>query len=118
MNKYLRAALQQINLHGQVCSYAVVQEGTYDVETGSTSNTETSYSVKMYKKHIRATQYNYPNLVGRDVAMFYLVNYNLGFTPAVRDKITLGSDTYTVDSIQSHAAEGAVVLFRIIAVKQ
>ena len=118
MNKYLRAALQQINLHGQVCSYAVVQEGAYDVETGSNSNTETSYSVKMYKKHIRATQYNYPNLVGRDVAMFYLVNYNLAFTPAVRDKITLGFDTYTVDSIQSHAAEGAVVLFRIIAVKQ
>lgn len=118
MNKYLRAALQQINQHGQVCTYIAVLEGSYNVETGSAVNTESTYSVKMYKKHLRATQYNYPNLVNKDAALFYLVNYNLAFTPAVKDKITLGSDIYTVDSIQSHTAEGAVVLYRIAAVKQ
>ena len=118
MNQFLISTKSFIDTNGISCTYTAVQEGAYNVETGSTTNTETAYTVKMYKKHLKANQYNYPNLVGRDAAMFYLVNYNLGFTPAVRDKITLGSDTYTVDSIQSHAAEGAVVLFRIIAVKQ
>ena len=118
MNKYLKVALQQINQHGQSCTYTAVIEGSYNVETGSAVNTESTYAVKMYRKHIRATQYNYPNLVNKDAVLFYLVNYNLDFTPAVRDKITLGSDTYTIDSIQSHSAEGAVVLYRIAAVKQ
>jgi len=117
MNQFLVAAKRAVNQHGLTSSYISVQEGAYNIETGSTTNTETTYSVKMYKKHIRASQYNYPNLIGRDAGIFYLVNDSLAFVPSVRDKIVYGTDTYQVDSIQSHVALGAVVLYRIVAVK-
>lgn len=117
MNQFLIATKSFIDTNGISCSYIAVQEGSYNVETGSTTNTETTYTVKMYKKHLKATQYNYPNLVGKDAAMFYLTNDNLAFTPAVRDKITFSGITYTIDSIQEHSALGAVLLYRIIAVK-
>lgn len=117
MDKYLVSVLRAINQHGKTCSYVVVTEGSYNVETGSTTNTETSHSVKMYKKHIRANQYNFPNLIGRDSALFYLPNNNLSFVPAPKDKITIDNITYTVDSITEHAADGLIVLYKILTVK-
>lgn len=116
-NPFLVAAKNAINRNGSTCSYVVVAEGTYSVETGSVTNVETTHSLKMYKKHIKATQYNYPNLIGKDAAMFYLVNDSLGFTPGINDKITFGSDTFTVNTIQQHYARGELVLYRIVAVK-
>lgn len=117
MDRYLAIALQAINQHGKTCSYSVVSEGSYNIETGSTTNTETTYSVKMYKKHISANQYNFPSLVGRDSALFYLVNNNLSFVPKVKDKITFNSVTYTIDSFSEHAADSLVILYKIVAVK-
>jgi hypothetical protein len=117
MDKYLAIVLKAINTHGKTCSYSVVTEGAYNIETGATSNTESSYSVKMYKRHIRASQYNFPNMIGRDSALFYLANNNLSFVPAVKDKIIIDSTTYTVDSITEHAADGLVILYKILAVK-
>jgi hypothetical protein len=117
MDRYLVIALKAINQHGKSCTYTIVTEGAYNIETGTTSNTETSYTIKMYKKHVRANQYNFPNMIGRDSALFYLVNNNLGFLPAPKDKITIDSITYTVDSITEHAADGLVILYKILAVK-
>lgn len=117
MNQFLISTKSFIDTNGISCTYTVVQEGAYNVETGSTTNTETAYTVKMYKKHLKANQYNYPNLVGKDAAMFYLVNDSLTFTPAVRDKITFSGVTYNIDSIQEHSALGVVILYRIVAVK-
>lgn len=117
MNPFLVAAKNAMVRNGTTCSYIAVAEGTYNVETGSVTNTETTYTVKMYKRHIKINQYNYPNLLGKDAAMFYLVNDSLAFTPGINDKITFGSDTYTVDSIQQHYARGQLVLYRIVAVK-
>lgn len=117
MNDFLALTKRSIDRQGKLMQYLVVSEGQYDVETGSTTNTETSYSVKMYKKHIRANQYNYPNLIGRDSALFYLANNNLTFTPAMRDKIIVDSVTYQIDSVTEHSANGLVILYKIIAVK-
>lgn len=117
MDKYLSIVLKAINTHGKTCSYTIVTEGVYNIETGATTNTETSHSVKMYKKHIRASQYNFPNMIGRDSALFYLANNKLSFVPAVKDKITIDSVTYTVDSVTEHAADGLVILYKILTVK-
>lgn len=117
MNKYLSITVKAIIQHGKNCTCSVVTEGLYNVETGSTSNTETNYTVKMYKKHIRASQYNFPSMVGRDSALFYLANNALAFVPAPKDKITIDSVKYTVDSVTEHAADGLVILYKILAVK-
>lgn len=117
MDKYLAIVLKAISQHGKTCSYTIVTEGSYDVETGSTTNNETSQSVKMYKKHIRASQYNFPNMIGRDSALFYLANNKLAFVPKVKDKITIDGVTYNVDSITEHSADGLVILYKILTVK-
>lgn len=117
MDRYLAVILRAINLHGKLCTYSKVTEGSYNIETGSTTNTETTHSVKMYKKHIRASQYNFPNMIGRDSALFYIANNNLGFVPSNKDKITIDGTTYTIDSITEHAADGLVILYKILTVK-
>jgi len=114
---FLASTKYQIDRHGENMSYVVVTEGSYNIETGSVSNTNTTYTVKMYKKHIKANQYNYPNLIGQDAAIFYLTNYDLQFTPAVRDKIIDSTGTYVIDSITKHQAIGKVVLYKMLAVK-
>lgn len=117
MDKYLGIVLKAINTHGKTCSYIKVTGGSYNIETGNTTNTETLYSVKMYKKHIRASQYNFPNMIGRDSALFYLANDNLSFVPITTDKITFDGITYKIDSVTEHAADSLVILYKILAVK-
>jgi hypothetical protein len=117
MDRYLSITLKAINQHGKNCTYSVVTEGEYNIETGATVNTETAYAVKMYKKHIRASQYNFPNMIGRDSALFYLANNALAFVPAPKDKITIDTVTYTVDSVTEHAADGLVILYKILTIK-
>jgi hypothetical protein len=116
-NEFLRESIYYTNLHGIVCSYIRVAEGTYNVETGSTTNTETVHSVKMYKKHINASQYNYPTLIGKDSALFYLANNNISFVPNIRDRIIYNSEIYQVDSYQEHIALGRVCLYRIVGIR-
>lgn len=106
-----------INRHGMLSKYVAKSTGDYDVETGTVINTETEYSIKVYRKHIKANQYNFPNLIGKDIALFYLSAGQLTFVPNVQDLIIYNSETYKVDSIQSHTANGAVILYRVVGVK-
>ncbi len=116
-NQFLQSTVKLIDLHGQQMTYVAVTEGTYNIETGSTTNTDTNYTVKMYKRHIRANQYNYPSLIGQDAALFYLANNKLTFIPAIRDKIMVDLNTYTIDSITEHRANGIIVMYKLLAVR-
>jgi hypothetical protein len=117
MNQFLQAAKQAINLHGQSCTYIQVTTADYDVETGSSTTTETSVVIKAYKKHIRANQFSYPNLIGKDAILVYVIADSITSLPTANDKVTFGTETYQVDQWQEHIALGQVVLYRISAVK-
>ena len=117
MNQFLTSAKQLVNLHGESCTYTQVTNGAYDVETGSSTTTEVSTTVRAYRKHIRATQFSYPNLIGKNAVLIYLVADSIVGHPTNDDKITFGTETYQVDQWQSHTALGQVVLYRISAVK-
>lgn len=114
-NLFLQATSRAIDRHGSVATYRVITEGSYNIETDSVVNTETDYTVKMYMKHIKATQFNYPNMIGRDSGLFYMLGYNLGFIPSPADLIIFGGKTYKVDSVQSHSASGQIALYRVLA---
>lgn len=116
-NEYLRNSIWHINKHGIDCSFIEVNQAEYDVESGTAIETNVNHDVKVYKKHFKASQYNYPDLVNKDTAMFYIANNTLGFIPKVRDKIIHDSITYLIDNIQEHRALGIVCLYRIIAYK-
>jgi len=116
-NQFLASTKKLITTHGESMSYLSITEGTYNIETGSTANTETAYTVTMYKKHISANQYSYPSLIGKTAAIFYLANDTLAFTPTVQDKIVVSGETFTIESLVEHRAKGAIVLYRLVAVK-
>ncbi len=113
---FIKATSAAIDRHGISATYKTVTEGTYNVETSSTTNTETSYTIKMYMKQIRENQFSYPNLVGKEAGLFYILGYNLAFNPSVKDVIVYNGTTYTVDSVQSHSANGQIVLYRVLGV--
>ena len=116
-NDYLSSTKLVLKMHGSIGTYSRVSASVYNVETGVNTDTSSSYSVQMYKKHLKANQYNFPNLIGKDAALFYIATDSLAFAPKVKDKIVYGSDTYTVDSYSEHIAAGQSVLYKIVAVR-
>lgn len=116
-NQFLLSTSKMIKMHGSPMTYIQVQEGTYNIETGSTTNTTINYTVTMYKKHLKTDQYNYPDLIGRSAAMFYLANNELEFTPAVRDKIVVNNETFEVQSLMEHVAKGQLILYKLVAAR-
>jgi hypothetical protein len=116
-NPFLLSTTKMIKTHGSPMTYISVTEGTYNIETGSTANTNTEYTITMYKKHLKTDQYNYPDLIGRSAAMFYLPNYKLDFTPAVRDKIVVDGETFEIQSLIEHRAYGSLIFYKLIAAR-
>lgn len=116
-NDYMTSTKLVLKMHGALGVYARTSASVYNVETGINTNTSISTSVQMYKKHLKANQYNFPNLIGKDAAMFYIAGDSLSFEPNIKDKITYGSDTYTVDSYSEHIASGQLVLYKIVAIR-
>jgi hypothetical protein len=117
MNRFLAATVNQINQHGVACVYSSKGAQVYNPATSKSTSTSVDASVKLYPKHIRTNQYNYPDLVGKQVIMFYLANSELTFTPKVGDSITYNSEKFLVNSLQSHAALGEICLYKLLAVK-
>ena len=116
-NRFLLASIDAVNRNGVDCNYIKVQTGIYNVETGSVTNTEVIHPVKIYKKHIKTSQYSYPNLIGKNVGLFYLANYNISFVPFPKDKIFYNNETYIVDSYEDGLAHSQIVLYKILAIK-
>lgn len=115
MNEF-RSTLKLIYRHGIDLTYTSVTR-VQDFITGSVTTTKTPHTVKIYPKHIQANQYNYPNLIGKQVIMFYLANDSLPFTIGQNDTITYQGQVYTIYSYQSHVAKGELLLYRIMGVK-
>ena len=116
-NQFLQAAIRQIARHGVLVDYITVTEGQYDVETGTTVNAETTLQVKAFPKRVRATQFNYPSLVGRQVVEFLVAGNAFTASPTTQNKITYLGDTYTLELVSSHTALGEVCLYKLLGVK-
>jgi hypothetical protein len=116
-NDFLSITKQALKMHGMLGKYTRVSAGVYNVETGTKTDTTTEHSVQMYKKHIKASQYHYPDLIGTDSALFYVASDSLSFVPSIKDKITYNSEQYKIVSYAEHIALGQVVLYKILATK-
>lgn len=113
----LKAPVRLINRHGVMIQYKSVTQGVYDVETGSVSNTEVTYSLKAYQYQGMSLQKDFPDLVEKEVSVFLVAGLSCSFTPKVGDKIESGSDLYSVSKIIKHQANSTVALWRFVCVK-
>ena len=115
---FLTATQGAIARHGIDLSYtSKSQTGSYNVETGTVSETVTTVTLKMYPKQVIANNYNFPTLIGKEVVMFYLANTGLTLVPKLNDTIIYKTHVYTVQSFQEHLANTQVALYRIIAIR-
>lgn len=116
MNQFLRSTQEAINRNGVSIVYKKVGTQSYDPASGAVTSTDVNYTLKAYPKHIRSSQWHFPDLIGKEAVMFYIAG-SQSFTPELKDLITYDSVEYRVDSIQRHFAAGATCLYRIVAVK-
>lgn len=113
MNKFLQITFNAIKRNSIPVQYIQVQIGEYDTSTATIANTEITHDIQVYKKHIVANEYNFPNLIGKEVANFYIVNKDITFTPKTRDIIRQSGKEYSIESVTEFAANGDVVLYVI-----
>lgn len=117
MNLFLAAVKDALRRNGTTGTYTKVSAGVYSIETGSSTSTTTDYQIPMYEKHVKTSQYNFPNLIGKQVSMFYIAADSIPFVPQIKDSITFNGTKFAVDSFSEHMAHGQVVMYKVVAVR-
>lgn len=117
MNKFLTNTKKHITRHGVTIDFIKVEEGVYDTETSTVTNTETVTQIKAYPVAVQVTQYNFPNLVGKEVIKFLIAGDALVTKPSPMDKIIYKGGSYSVVEQQYYTALGEVCLQHLIACK-
>lgn len=112
MNKALSASQRFITQHGLNLVYKSKGESVYNVETLSSASVDKSFTIKIYPKHIVANRQNNPDLIHKEVILFYLIPS--GFIPKQGDKVSYKEKNFLVDSFQSHIYEGEVCLYKVM----
>lgn len=117
MNKFLTNTKKHITRHGVTIDFIKVEEGVYDIETSTVTNTETVTQIKAYPVAVQVSQYNFPNLVGKEVIKFLIAGDALAVKPSPMDKIIYNGGSYSVVEQQDYTALGEVCLQHLIACK-
>lgn len=117
MNQFMASAQRMLTIHGNPVTYKAVTKGAYNIETGSTVNSETDYSVTAYKKQLKSNQFQFPNLINKELAEFLICPVSMQAIPAPKDYIQDGTSKYVVESIKEYRTNGEIVLYSIVTSK-
>lgn len=115
MNDFLIAAKELIYKNGIPVKYKSVTKGVYYTKTSKVANTEEEFQIKAFPKKMNITQYNYPNLIGKDVINFMV--WALDVNPKVNDYIVHNDLKYIVVEVKPHYAEGTTIFYHVICSK-
>lgn len=112
-NQFLASSKFFVARHGKPMPYTSI-ERVVDKVSGKVIEVKTEFTPIMYPKSVKVNQYNYPDLIGKDVIIFYLAADPLnGFIPKVNDTILFNGKKFIVRSYDSHEALGVNCLYRI-----
>lgn len=117
MNNFSIAAIRLINRHGHEVQYITTVEGSYNHETGTVDNTQTSQSIKAYPKTIKTSAYNFPDLINKTVVEWLIPAAVMVNTPDVQDRIQDGGSIYSVYRVFTIQAHGEDTVYRVISIK-
>lgn len=108
-----------IDRHGVTVSYLKQSGQVYDPATRKVTSSVITTELKAYPKQIRANTYNYPDLVGQEVIMFYFKAKDLVGNTALSktDSISYKGSVYKISSYSEHMFQGELQLYRVLAVK-
>lgn len=116
-NPFINSAKKLIYRHGITVVFTKVIEGNYDSNTGSVVNTEITTPVVAYPEDVIVNQYNFPNLINREVTKYLVVSSDLGYKPEPNDKITNGTSVSTILTVKDIVARNESVIYIVHAVK-
>lgn len=117
MNIYLKEVKKNIDREGVQITYIRVVSGSYSINTGSLTNTETNFELKAYPKKYTASQYNYPSLIGKDTSEWLICPLDLNYKPKVQDIIEYNNSRHFVEVVKDIIARGEIVLYKVITVR-
>jgi hypothetical protein len=115
VNAFLISTQRMLQRYGADADYKSLVKGTYNPATDSVVNTETTTKIRTYKKSINVTQFNFPSLIGKDVAEFYVLGSAV--VPKVNDSIVFGTDKYVIQQYKVHMIGPEATLYCLVAVK-
>lgn len=117
MNQFLKSTHNLIGRHGVPITITKEEGSIRDPVSGKLIKAKTDYNIpKAYPLQIKATQYNYPNLIGKDVVMFYVPGDQITIEH-LSMKVIYKGKTFDVTDVQETISHGEVVLYRVLAVK-
>lgn len=114
MNPFLLSARRALQRNGLDLQYKS-NTRTVNPVNGVPTTTTVTRTVRAYPRHLEATQFNYPSLIGKDAVMFYL-NGDISFKPGSADVIEYDGKQYRISTVQSFSARGQICLYTAIGV--
>lgn len=114
---FIHTTKHLITRNGVPVQLVEVVEGEYDVETGSTVNTEKITNAVAFPRRLRVNQYNYPDLIDKEVVEFIFAAQELGKEPQPNDRIIWDGVHFFVKRCETNTGHNQPLLYRAISVK-
>ena len=112
MNPFKKAAIDAVKRNGRDMPYTSITR-TVDKILGTVVETKVDYTIRCYPRSVKASQYSFPDLIGKEVVTFYLAVDGLPFQPKVNDTIKLDGKVFTIRHYDFHEAHGENCLFKL-----
>lgn len=118
--RFKDSSFRLIQRYGALRTYTQVTE-VYDKVTQTTTSSEASFNIKIFKTDPKDRETKYPNLVGKETAVMMIAASSLPVKPKVGDLITetyLGdTNVFSVEVIKENWSVESIVSWRLICSK-
>lgn len=118
--RFQDSSARLIKRYGAIRTYTQVTE-VYDSSSQTTTTSESSHSIKIFKTDPKERETKYPNLVGKETAVMMIATSTLPIKPKVGDTITetyLGrTNVFSVEVIKENWSVESIVSWRLICIK-
>ena len=115
-SRFRRSSQRLVRRYGALRTYTTVSE-VYDTKTQTTTTTELSYPVKVYKAEPKEREIKSPNLVGKEICVMVVAAADLPVKPNLGDTINsneLDAQTaYRVEAISESWAGETVAVWKL-----
>lgn len=117
MDPFLSGNQNLIRQLGMNCTYTVITQGAYDVNTSQVLKTEVSYTIKAAQGTLRRSEQESVNFIGKQSCAIYILP-NLNFVPKPSDCILFDSNNLEVKEVQTQRGlQGQVAGYKLLCVK-
>ena len=117
MDPFLSGNQNLIRQLGMDCTYTVITQGAYDVNTSQVLKTEVYYTIKAAQGTLRRSEQDSVNFTGKQSCAIYILP-STSFVPKPSDVIIFDSNTLEVKEVQTQRGlQGQVAGYKLLCIK-